>query len=143
MKVLPTARILLVDPHQERREDVRQALVNFGIGAILEATTVADITHQPPEADLLVVHASTAENIPENPFRDGNGMPAILIAPLPAAPLERMQIQMGYEGALAAPTAPRMLYRRIGCVLQQARRASRAVRPDNPDATESTAAPIP
>ncbi|MGQ3676485.1 hypothetical protein ACT6QH_13435 [Xanthobacter sp. TB0139] len=143
MKVLPTARILIIDPQTDRRQSLREALVTFGIGEILEAAMLEEISLRPPEADLLVVHADNAENIPENPFRDGNGMPAVLIAPLPAASLERMQIQKGYEGALAAPAAPRMLYRRIGCVLQQARRASRAIRPETPEATEAPAPPLP
>lgn len=127
MKVLPTARILLVDSLPERREALRDALAVFGVGSIKEAAAVAELaaSEQLAAVDVIVVHADDPEQVPENPFRDGAGAPAILIAEAPASSLVRAAARGGYEAALGAPLAPRLLYRRIGSVLQRARRVVR------------------
>ena len=127
MKVLPTARILIVDSQSERREALREALAVFGVGAIQGAATLGEIEEVPtqPAADVLVVYADDLEQIPENPFRDGNSTPAILIAEVATAALVRAAARGGYDAALGAPLAPRLLYRRIGSVLQRARRVVR------------------
>lgn len=131
MKVLPISRILLVDSQKDRREAMRLELLKFGLGVVLEAQTL-DIATEPAlreSADLLVVQADDPDFISENPYRDGGGMPAILIVDLPPRELERASVQGGYEAALGMPLAPRILYRRIGSILQQARRTSRAITP--------------
>lgn len=127
MKVLPIARILIVDSQSERREALRQALAVFGVGAIQEAATLSEIADvlSPVSTDVLVVHVDDPEQVPENPFRDGAGAPAILIADIPAQSLVRAAARGGYDAALGAPLAPRLLYRRIGSVLQRARRVVR------------------
>lgn len=126
MKVLPTARILLVDSQTERRQATRLALTAFGVGAIVEAAGL-DEARSPASAgaiDVLVVQVDDPEQVPENPFRDG-GVPAILVVEVPAAMLARAAGRAGYDAALGAPFQPRLLYRRIGSVLQRARRAAR------------------
>lgn len=77
MKVLPTARILIVDSQVERREALRNSLIAFGVGGVqeagsLEAAAGSMATGQP---DVLIVHADNPDQIPENPYRDGNGAP--------------------------------------------------------------------
>ncbi|MGQ3672984.1 hypothetical protein ACT6QG_11375 [Xanthobacter sp. TB0136] len=131
MKVLPVSRILLVDGQQERRADLRKALSQFGVGVLLEADTLEDALAPDlyDNADLIVVQAEDADRIPENPGRDGAGLPAILVADLPSHALERACAQAGYDAALGMPLVPRMLYRRIGSVLQLVRRARRATTP--------------
>lgn len=132
MKVLPTARILIVDSQSERRDALRNALTAFGVGAVLEAASVADAAD--PQflglADVLVVHADDADQVPENPFRDGAGIPAILAVDAPAQMLMRMAARGGYDAAVSAPLAPRLLYRRIGSVMQRARRVVRSLAPE-------------
>ncbi|MBB6306356.1 response regulator transcription factor [Xanthobacter tagetidis] len=127
MKVLPTARILLVDSDAERRQATRQALTAFGVGAVVEASSFEEI--QPPAGtgmiDVLVVQVDDADKVPENPFRDGGSVPAILILEVAATMVARSAGRAGYDAGLAAPLQPRLLYRRIGSVLQRARRAAR------------------
>lgn len=127
MKVLPTARILLVDSQMERRQATRLALSAFGVGAVREAASVDEVADPAlyAAADVLVVQVDDPEDAPTNPFRFGAGIPAVLIAEVPAQLLVRAAGRGGYDAALGAPLAPRLLYRRIGSVLQRARRLAR------------------
>lgn len=127
MKVLPTARILLVDSQLERRQATRLALSAFGVGAVQEAASVDDLADPAlfGPADVLVVQVDDPEEAPANPFRLGAGIPAVLVAEVPAQLMVRAAGRGGYDAALGAPLAPRLLYRRIGSVLQRARRLSR------------------
>jgi len=138
MKVLPTARILLVDSQADRRASTRSALTAFGVGAILEADCLNALPE--PDADILVVQSDDPEHVPENPFRNGGKLPAILIADVPSALLGRTASRAGYDAALDMPLAPRLLYRRIGSVLQRARRIGR---PGVPPAAVETASVVP
>lgn len=127
MKVLPTARILLVDSQSERRQATRLALTAFGVGAVTEAQSLeeARAPSGTSAADVLVIQVDDPEQVPENPYRDGGGVPAILIVEVPTAMLARAAGRAGYDAALGVPFQPRMLYRRIGSVLQRARRSAR------------------
>ncbi|MFG1359193.1 hypothetical protein [Xanthobacter pseudotagetidis] len=101
MKVLPTARILLVDSQVERREATRQALTAFGVGAIVEASSFEDV--QPPvgagKVDVLVVQVDDADQVPENPYRDGGSVPAILVVEVAAPMVARSAGRAGYVPA--------------------------------------------
>ncbi|QRG06266.1 hypothetical protein EZH22_25430 [Xanthobacter dioxanivorans] len=127
MKVLPTARILLVDSQMERRQATRLALAALGVGAVSEAASVDEVADPAVHglADVLVVQVDDPQDAPANPFRFGAGIPAVLIAEVPAQLLVRAAGRAGYDAALGAPLAPRLLYRRIGSVLQRARRLAR------------------
>ncbi|WP_454917037.1 hypothetical protein [Xanthobacter sediminis] len=126
MKVLPTARILIVDSQAERRATLRHALTAFGVGAIQDVASFDELAAaaSPIQADVLVVQVDDPEQAPENPYRE-IGAPAILIAEVPAQLLVRAAAQGGYDAALGAPLTPRLLYRRIGSVMQRARRLVR------------------
>lgn len=146
MKVLPTARILLVDSQSDRRDALRLALTAFGVGAVLEAASTAEAAEPQFQGavDVLVVHTDDPDQAPENPFRDGNGVPTILIAELPTQALMRLAARGGYDAAVGAPLAPRLLYRRIGSVMQRARRVVRSLAPDAPRvASEPTTVLVP
>lgn len=127
MKVLPTARILLVDSHTERRQATRLALCVFGVGSVRECASIEEVADPAVHgaADVLVVQVDDPEDAPPNPFRFGAGIPAVLIAEVPAQLLVRAAGRGGYDAALGTPLAPRLLYRRIGSVLQRARRLAR------------------
>lgn len=125
MKVLPTARILIIDSQAERRETLRHALTAFGVGAVQDAASLDELATAPVQADVLVVQVDDPEEAPENPHRE-TGVPAILIAEVPAQLLVRAAARGGYDAALGAPLTPRLLYRRIGSVMQRARRVVRS-----------------
>lgn len=127
MKVLPTARVILLDSQMERRQATRSALSALGVGAVSEVASIDEVADPAVHgaADVLVVQVDDPEDAPPNPFRFGAGIPAILIAEVPAQMLVRAAGRAGYDAALGAPLAPRLLYRRIGSVLQRARRLAR------------------
>ncbi|WP_234050690.1 MULTISPECIES: hypothetical protein [unclassified Xanthobacter] len=115
MKVLPTARILIVDSQVERREALRNSLIAFGVGGVqeagsLEAAAGSMATGQP---DVLIVHADNPDQIPENPYRDGNGAPAVLVAEAPTQALMRAAARGGYDAAVGAPAAPPLSSHRL------------------------------
>ncbi|MFG1377505.1 hypothetical protein [Xanthobacter autotrophicus] len=127
MKVLPIARILLVDSHMDRRLATKAALTALGVGSVREAAVLDEVTDPAilGSADVLVVQVDDPEDAPANPFRFGAGIPAVLIAEVPAQLLVRAASRAGYDAALGAPLTPRLLYRRIGSVMQRARRLAR------------------
>ncbi|GGF73106.1 hypothetical protein GCM10007301_36160 [Azorhizobium oxalatiphilum] len=128
MKVLPTARILIIDSITERRETTRVGLSALGVGAVTELSSVTELEPGSRNYDVLVMQADDAENVPENPFRDGaDAIPAVLVVDGPTHLLARVASRAGYDAAVGMPLLPRLLYRRIGSVLQRARRLSKPV----------------
>ena len=127
MKVLPTARILIVDPQMERRQATRAGLAALGVGALTEAASLDKTEHPLSEGhmDVIVVQADDLNQVPENPFRQCGGVPAILVAEGTPSVLTRAATMGGYDAAVGMPVLPRLLYRRIGSVLQRARRNNR------------------
>jgi hypothetical protein len=64
----------------------------------------------------------TAESDAPGLFR---GIPALIVAPVVTPHLRRMARRCGYRAAVSAAIPPRLLYRRIGAVLQGRRGARR------------------
>lgn len=126
MKVLPTARILIIDSDANRREVTRTGLSLLGVGAVTEAASVDEAIILPRAFDVVVVQAGSVDEIPDHPFRDtGDGIPAVLVAEGAPHFLTRAAGRGGYDAAVGLPLMPRLLYRRIGSVLQRARRTQR------------------
>lgn len=139
MKVLPTARILIIDSVAERRETTRVGLSALGVGSVTELSSTADLEPGARNYDVLVMQADDAENVPENPFRDGtDAIPAVLVVDGPSHLLARVASRAGYDAAVGMPLLPRLLYRRIGSVLQRARRLSKPAAGAAPLAVEET-----
>ncbi|MGU3493124.1 hypothetical protein ACLBXM_03690 [Xanthobacteraceae bacterium A53D] len=126
MKVLPTARILIIDSNPERRETTRVGLSALGVGSVTEFASVAEMEQGERNYDVLVMQADDPENVPENPFRDtDDSVPAVLVVDGPSHLLARVASRNGYDAAVGMPLLPRLLYRRIGSVLQRSRRLSK------------------
>lgn len=142
MKVLPTARILIIDSSPERRETTRVGLSALGVGSVTELSLVSELELGARGYDVLVMQADDAENVPENPFREAaDPIPAVLVVDGPSHLLARVASRAGYDAAVGMPLLPRLLYRRIGSVLQRARRLAKpAVSARASDATQPAAA---
>jgi hypothetical protein len=145
MRIFSSARVAVVDPNAGRRAALCTAMTEFGL---LQLLPVADFDEAKQQAahsplDLCVVHApDTAMNsvpFPVYPF-DPARTPAILIAQLRPGETIRMALVHGYRVVLPAPAVPRIVYRRIGSVLQKVRRANRVKDPER--ALESTSAAL-
>ncbi|QTL02368.1 hypothetical protein J5J86_16405 [Aquabacter sp. L1I39] len=126
MKVLPTARVLIIDSDADRRQTTRAGLSALGVGAVSEVATVEEALALPRAFDVVVVQVNTVEDVPDHPFRDADDtLPAVMVAEGSTLQLTRTASRCGYDAAVGMPLLPRLLYRRIGSVLQRARRAQR------------------
>lgn len=131
MRSLLAARIVLLDSDPLRREALTKTLAEFGafdIASIATVAEVATVTDAPP--DIFVIEGPSlaandeAGSISPNPF-SASGIPAILLLPAATSEQRRLAARAGYSVVLGAPVPPRLLYRRIAHLLQNARRAKR------------------
>ncbi|MEW6257770.1 MAG: response regulator [Pseudomonadota bacterium] len=126
MKVLPIARILIIDADAERRQTTKLGLTALGVGTVTEAGSPAEALDLPRQFDVVVVQAGPVDDIPPHPFRETeDSIPAVMVAEGSAHALARAAGRQGYDAAVGMPLLPRLLYRRIGSVLQRARRGQR------------------
>ena len=130
MRMLTAARIVVLDSSPERREELCKSLRELGLSEVTGIATVADAGKSGPLPDLFIVEGpSLADNdhgdeISANPFA-ASGVAAILLIPAATNIQRRKAIQAGYQIVIATPASPRLIYRRIGHVLQIARRVRR------------------
>lgn len=135
MKIMSSARVVVVHADPAQRGSLCSALAQLGMPKTLpaqnpeEARCLAD--SEP--VDLCIVDAQSlslsapgaTHGFPPNPF-DPSQTPGILLSPCTSRETVRAAAGSGYHVVLAAPVAPRLLYRRIGSLLQKVRRANRA-----------------
>lgn len=129
MRSLTAARLVLLDFDPIRSEALARSLVELGSFDIARIATIADAAAA-GAADLFLVEgpglAANDEGaaISPNPFA-ASGAPVILMLPEPTSEQRSMALRVGYTAVLSAPVPPRLLYRRIAQLLQNARRARR------------------
>ncbi len=134
MRFLPAARIVFLDADARHRDMVCAALSELGLVQVLAAGTLPDAKAFARERapDLVVVDTRGFEDLAKdhgqkvlpNPFV-GDGTPGILLS----SDISRAMVQQahaaGYRAVVALPVTPRLLYRRIGSILQKTRRSHR------------------
>jgi DNA-binding NarL/FixJ family response regulator len=129
MRSLMAARLVLLDSDPVRREALMKALSEFGSFEISGIATVAEVSAVPPPDLFLIQGLSFAANdeggtIPQNPFAP-SAIPTVLMLDELTNEQRRAALRAGYSIVLSAPVPPRLLYRRIAQLLQNARRAKR------------------
>jgi len=135
MRIFSSARVAVIDADAARRGALCAAMAEFGLLQLLPAADFDEAREHFARAplDLCVVHAPTfaasGSPFPPYPF-DPARTPAILIAQFTAGETMRMALAHGYRVVLPAPAVPRIVYRRIGSVLQKVRRANRVKGPE-------------
>jgi len=135
MRFLPVARIVVLDADAEHRASTCASLTELGLLQVVQAATLKEAQQlgQEHPVDLCVVHARGFEaratddgkKIFPNPFVH-NGTPAILLSADTSRSATQEAAASGYVAIVALPLMPRLLYRRIGSVLQKARRTGQA-----------------
>lgn len=148
MKILSSARIAVLDADLARRAALCAALTDLGmrrlhpVGSLDEARA---LTAAGP-VDLCIVHPHDLEAIPTGRFPlypfDPAVTPAILIASDTSRETVRAAAACGYRVLLASPAAPRLVYRRIGSILQKVRRRRRNGAPKLAPASATSAAEL-
>ena len=131
MKILSSARIAVIDADFPRRAALCAALTELGMLRLQPAGSLdeaCDLAAGVP-FELCVVNVAggpgaSPMTLPIYSF-DPHVTPAILIADNNARDMVRAAAACGYSVVLASPAAPRLIYRRIGSVLQKVRRQGR------------------
>ncbi len=130
MRSLTTARLVLLDFDPIRREVLIRALSEIDAFQMIGIATVAETAGAASQPDLYLISGPTlaandsGSSIVANPFAT-SGIPTILMLPEPTKEQRRSALRAGYTIVLAAPVPPRLLYRRVAQLLQNARRAKR------------------
>jgi DNA-binding response OmpR family regulator len=134
MRFLPAARIVVLDADARHRENICSGLSELGLIQVLAAGTLPDakaLARERP-VDLAIVDTrgfqdlarEQGKKILPNPFI-ADGTPGILLASDTSRAMVQEAHAGGYRAIVALPVAPRLLYRRIGSILQKARRSHR------------------
>ncbi|NJL07773.1 MAG: hypothetical protein HC900_05540 [Methylacidiphilales bacterium] len=137
MKLILSAHVLVVDPDSGTRHETGEALRALGIQRVTEVGSVeeADQILAAGRVDVTVVAAgggAEAEPQPGQPrqFSGGTGRdldtPSVLLLADPVRTDIRAANAVGYDAVVALPLVARTLYRRIGSLMQRARRQERA-----------------
>ena len=132
MRIFATARVAVLDADADRRARICKALSDFGMLKLLPVGTADEAREliKGAPVDLCIVDGTGfGAVLPRNPF-DPARTPAILIDAEPTRAIVTDAIASGYRLVMPAPVVPRILYRRIGSILQKVRRAGRAQAPE-------------
>jgi hypothetical protein len=143
MKILASAPIAVLDPDADRRTALCCALAALGLRRLLPLTCFEEARALEPGRTVALcvvdITGTGAAHIPGNPFERAK-VPAILIAPEAGRGTRRAAALLGYSDVLPSPCAARTLYRRIGSILQKARRTERRSAPELAAVAASTIA---
>jgi DNA-binding NtrC family response regulator len=134
MRFLPAARIVVLDADARHRENLCAGLSELGLIQVLPAGTLPDakaFANERP-VDLVVVDMRGFDDLAKaqgkkvlpNPFID-DGTPGILLSSDTSRAMVQQAHAGGYRAVVALPVSPRLLYRRIGSILQKNRRSHR------------------
>lgn len=137
MRIFSSARIAVIDADSAHRTAFCAALKELGMERILPASTIEEAREFDRQAplDLCVVHAAEVPangrngGYPRNPF-DPARTPGILLAANAGRDAARLAHALGYRVALPTPAVPRLVYRRMGSILQKVRRSRRVNAPE-------------
>lgn len=139
MRIFSSARIAVIDADQAHRTALCAALKDLGMEKIVPVASTEEAREMERQApfDLCIVHAPSFSHgsrdggllFPRNPFDPGR-TPAILLSSSASHQTTRAAAGYGYRIVLPAPAVPRLVYRRIGSVLQKVRRAKRVKAPE-------------
>ena len=139
MKLILSAHVLVVDHDPQTRHETAEALRALGLQRVTEVGDVEDAETilAAGRVDVTVVTGSRADaaRVPEQPRQippapgPDDKVPSILLFAAPTRADIRAANAAGYEAVVALPLVARTLYRRIGSLMQRARRHERARMP--------------
>ena len=133
MKLILSAHVLLLDRNERSRREMAAALRALGIQNVSEAQapSAADAVLAREHVDVAVVVAGPESDPVPGQVRRIPAVPgetkilAVLLLGEPGRADIRLANSVGYDAVMALPVSPRILYRRIGSVMQRARRQNR------------------
>lgn len=147
-KVIHAAEVLVIQPDGDVAATWRDALLDFGMNGV---STVADIhdalsqIRSHPPAGIVVALPSQAEahafmaRLTEGEAGDMEHVPVVLVIPQPTRSAVVAAANAGFDAVLPYPLPPRLIYRRMGSLMQKARRVARQRQSPHLSVVENTA----
>jgi DNA-binding response OmpR family regulator len=133
-KVIHAAGILIVQSDAEVASVWREALIDFGMTGARAVVTVEEaldsIVASPPSG-IVVALTPVSEShrlmskLMAREAGDMSDVPILLVTPQPTRSIVVAAANAGFDGVLPYPPSPRMIYRRMGSLMQKARRSMR------------------
>jgi DNA-binding response OmpR family regulator len=133
-KAIHAAGVLIVQPDAPVAESWRAALVDFGMsGAHVVADgdgAVASIKARRPSGIVIALETQIESHdlmarLAAGDCGDLTDIPVILVMPRPTRSSVIAAASAGFDAVLPYPVAPRLIYRRMGSLMQKARRTVR------------------
>jgi DNA-binding response OmpR family regulator len=133
-KVIHAAGVLIIQPDAELGESWRAALVDFGMaGAHVVGdgeAAVASIRARRPSGIVVALETQIESHdlmarLAAGECGDLSDIPVVLVMPRPTRSSVIAAAAAGFDAVLPFPLAPRLIYRRMGSLMQKARRAAR------------------
>jgi len=133
-KVIHAAGVLVIQPDGDIAALWREALLDFGMNGV---STVADIQgaiaqiRTNPPAGIVVALPSQSEahafmeRLSAGEAGDLEDVPVVLVIPQPTRSAVVAAANAGFDAVLPYPLPPRLIYRRMGSLMQKARRVAR------------------
>ena len=133
-KAIHGAGILIVQSDDEVATAWRVALVDFGMAGVstvgTEAEAMKTIIAKPPSG-IIVALETVGEShrlmsrLMARQAGDLSDIPILLVTPQPTRAIVVAAANAGFDAVLPYPLHPRLIYRRMGSLIQKARRSAR------------------
>jgi len=133
-KAIHGAGILIVQPDEAVASSWREALVDFGMAGVRTVGSVDEaietIIGRPPSA-IVIALDTVAEShrlmtrLMARQAGDLSDVSIVLITPQPTRAIVIAAANAGFDAVLPYPLHPRLIYRRMGSLMQKARRSAR------------------
>jgi DNA-binding response OmpR family regulator len=133
-KAIHGAGILIVQPDDAVASAWREALVDFGMAGVRTVASIEEaietIIARPPSAIVVALEAVADSHRLMNRLmaRQAGGLsdvPIVLVTPQPTRAIVIAAANAGFDAVLPYPLHPRLIYRRMGSLMQKARRSAR------------------
>jgi DNA-binding response OmpR family regulator len=130
-KVIHQAGVLIVQPDSDLATSWRDALLDYGMSGVHVVGTadeaVASIRVRRPSGIVVALPSQVESHELMARLMAGESgqvddIPAILVMPRPTRASIIAAAGVGFDAVLPFPLAPRLIYRRMGSVMQKARR---------------------
>jgi DNA-binding NarL/FixJ family response regulator len=133
-KVIHAAGILIVQPDENVATSWRDALLDFGMSGVRvvsNADSALDLARSAPPSGIIVALPTQAEShalmarLSSGEAGDLRHTPVVLVLEHPTRAAVMAAANVGFDAVLPFPLPPRLIYRRMGSLMQKARRAAR------------------
>jgi DNA-binding response OmpR family regulator len=133
-KAIHAAGVLIIQPDAGLATEWRDALVDFGMNGARTVATIDDALASIGEgmpSDIVVAFPALDEahrfidRIADGEAGDLDAVPIVLVMGSPTRAAVLAAVDAGFDAVLPFPLPPRLIYRRMGSLMQRARRAMR------------------